>query len=328
MERTAADLVAVGMAEAVATLPAPLRAVAEHHLGLAAGQGGPAGSAGLGKCVRAALTLASAVAGGGREADAVAGAVAVELLHNFTLLHDDIMDGDRTRRHRTSAWVEFGVPAALLTGDALLVLALRVVTDLGIPAAGEAVQRSLQDLMHGQSADMSFQRRGDVSWDSYLEMASDKSGSLTSTACTLGATLAHAAPEVVDALCRFGRHLGVAFQCVDDVLGIWGDPARTGKPVGTDLLAGKKTLPVLAALAAGGAPARQVDRLYRDGGIGTGLLREMTDVIEQAGGRAAAEAEARRQIDLAQHCLEREDIASPGRAALRALAAEVIHRDH
>lgn len=329
MEATAADAVAAGLAEAVATLPAPLRAVAEYHLGLAAGPSGPAGGPGPGKCVRAALTLASAVAGRGRETDAMAGAVSVELVHNFTLLHDDIMDGDRMRRHRPSAWVKFGVPAALLTGDALLVLALRTVTDLGVPAATEAVLRSLHALMRGQTTDIYSHPRSDVSVDSYLEMAADKSGSLLSTACAVGAALVHAAPQVVDALSRFGGHMGVAFQCIDDVLGIWGDPARTGKPVGADLLAGKKTLPVLAALAAGGAPARQVDRLFgADSLIAPAYLPELTCAIEQAGGRTVAEIEARRQVELALRCLERQELAPSGRAALTALATEVIHRDH
>ncbi|MFP3989461.1 polyprenyl synthetase family protein [Streptomyces sp. E11-3] len=145
--------------------------------------------------------------------------------------------------------------------------------------------RSLQDLMHGQSADMAFQRGGDVSRDDYLVMAAGKSGSLASTACVLGAILAQATPEAVGALGCFGRHLGVAFQCVDDMLGIWGDAALTGKPVGADLLARRRTLPVLAALEAGGKPARQVERLYGDGGLGPVWLQELMEAIENAGGR-------------------------------------------
>ncbi|WP_328314809.1 polyprenyl synthetase family protein [Streptomyces sp. NBC_00442] len=313
----------------MSTLPEALRRVATYQLGLPVASRAPAAAVAGGKGVRPALALACAVAGGGCETDAVAAAVAVELVHNFTLLHDDIMDGDRTRRHRPAAWVEFGVPATVLAGDALLMLALRVLTHTGSLAAVALLVESLQQLVHGQSADTSFEQCGLITMDDYLDMAAGKTGALTSSACSLGAVLAQASPGVVQALGRFGRHLGVAFQCVDDVLGIWGDTARTGKPVGADLLARKKTLPVLAALSRDRATAAPIARLYGvPGRLSPGQVQELTRKIERAGGRAAAESEAARQVEEALRCLEREDIPPSARMALGTLAAQAVHRDH
>ncbi|MGI5466161.1 polyprenyl synthetase family protein [Streptomyces sp. CA-132043] len=238
------------------------------------------------------------------------------------------MDGDRIQWHRPAAWVEFGIPTALLTGDALLALALDIVADTGNPAAVATFSQTLQDLLHGQSADMTFEQRGTVGADEYLEMAAGKTGALTSGACAIGAILAQATPEAVQALHGFGRRLGVAFQCIDDVLSIWGDPTRTGKPVGTDLQARKRTLPVLATLAAGGEPARKIRHLYAGAGrLGPVQMRELADAIGHAGRRAVAETEAQRQTELALNCLERKAITSPARTALGALSLQMTQRD-
>ena len=321
------DVVQAAIRDAVGTLPGGVRTVAEYHLGMP-GSGAVTLLPSRGKMLRAGFVLASARAVGGWEQDAVPGAVAVELLHNFSLLHDDIIDGDPVRRHRPAAWVEYGVPAALLAGDALLVLALRVVADTGVDQAARLVVEVLNDLMRGQSDDVAFTRREDLTVEDYWPMAEGKTGALVGGACMLGAVLAAGDPGQVEALGGFGRDVGVAFQCVDDVLGIWGDPVRTGKPVGTDLVARRNTLPVLAAVAAGGPAARRVSELYADPApLDAGQLAELAELIELAGGRAVAEAAAAERVELALRRLGVEGLDVAGRTELAALATDMIDRD-
>lgn len=259
-----------------------------------------------GKTVRPALTLLSAVAVGGTARSALPGAVAVELVHDFTLLHDDVIDGDALRRHRPAAWSVFGTPAAVLTGDALLVAAVRTVADAPSEHAAVAVQElvdTLTDLVRGQSLDVEFEGAPEVSVAQYLAMAEGKTGSLMGCACALGGLLAGADSSRVSGLREFGRRLGTAFQCADDLLGIWGRTARSGKPVGADL-AHKRSLPVVAALASTNPAARHLRSLYRlPRPLDEGEVELARDLVEKAGGRQAAEEEARRQLAAAMRAL-------------------------
>ena len=203
--------------------------------------------------------MLSARAVGGPEEQGICAAVAVELVHDFSLLHDDVMDGDLQRRHRPTAWSQFGVGEAVLAGDALLSLATEVVLESGSPYVLEGVRslhRDVAELLGGQAMDMEFESRTDVTLDESMRMAAGKTGALLGCACSLGAQLAGGSPDQVEALRLFGRELGMAFQLVDDLLGVWGDPAVTGKPVLADLRQRKKSLPITAAmsLCGGGLP--------------------------------------------------------------------------
>jgi geranylgeranyl diphosphate synthase type I len=277
--------------------------------------------------MRAALVLTCARAVGGCQISAVAGAVAVELVHGFSLLHDDIMDGDRLRRHRPAAWVQFGIPAALLTGDALLAQAVRVLEQTNSPQAVSVLVEALDDLMRGQSLDMQFEKRVQVTLDEYRVMAEGKTGALIGAACALGAVLAGAPEPTVRALDRFGRCAGIAFQCVDDVLGLWGDPERMGKPVGGDVAGGKKTYPLLAALSAPGRAGSRVRDLYAGPGAWSSeRVTELVEAVEEAGGRVAAEQEARAQMQQALNVLSEAQLLASARAELAALAEGMISR--
>ncbi len=135
------------------------------------------------------------------------------------------MDRDLTRRHRPTAWAVFGVGPAILAGDALLVLAMDVLVEGGRPgaeAAARMLSRSVKELVEGQVADLTFERRQDVGLPECLAMAEAKTGSLIGTACAIGAVFGGGRPEQIDELRQFGRELGVAYQLVDDLLGIWG----------------------------------------------------------------------------------------------------------
>ncbi|MGW5787028.1 polyprenyl synthetase family protein [Streptomyces sp. NPDC003757] len=304
------DMLAPALRSAVESLPAGESLVARYHRGWYEADGAPREAAsGGGKAVRPALALLSAAAVGADPSDAVPAAVAVELVHDFTLLHDDVIDGDVLRRHRPAAWSLFGTPAAVLTGDALLAAALRVLSQVPAGRSEAAVRElvgTLLELVEGQSRDVAFEKAHEVSVADYLAMAAGKTGSLIGCACALGGVLAGADAVRVGRLREFGRSLGVAFQCTDDILGIWGRSARSGKPVGADLAARKKSLPVVAALAARGPAAERLRELYR-----TPHRPEATDVdlarrlVEEAGGRQAAEDEARRHLAAALRSLSK-----------------------
>ncbi|MDT7845495.1 polyprenyl synthetase family protein [Streptomyces justiciae] len=286
--------------------------------------GGASAVASGGKGVRQALAVLGAEAVGAPARAGVPAAVAVELLHTFSLVHDDIMDGDTARRGRATAWKAYGTGPAVLAGDALFALAVEILAETGHgPAAVRLTARALGDLVRGQADDLLFADRpwtgpGRVRPAEYRAMAEHKTGALLGCALGLGALLGGAPAAAVGALDRAGRHIGIAFQVVDDVLGIWGDPAVTGKPVHADLRERKKTYPVLVALDAPG-----LAELLETGD----RPAEATALIEEAGGRAAALAEARRHLDAAQASLDEVLLEATALHELRCLLDFLVRRD-
>ncbi|MFJ7202322.1 family 2 encapsulin nanocompartment cargo protein polyprenyl transferase [Streptomyces sp. NPDC098789] len=308
-------------------LPGSMRSVAMYHFGWEQADGTPAAGQ-AGKAIRPALVLASAQALGGHAEDAVPAAIAVELAHNFTLLHDDVIDEDVRRRGRATAWSVFGVPEAIISGDAMMALALQQLAEDPHPASGRASARlsaCVIELCGGQQADIGFERRERVSLDECLSMAMAKTGALLGCACALGALYAGAGPEEVDAMDAFGREAGLAFQLIDDLIGIWGDPEHTGKPAGADLKARKKSLPVVAALTSGTAAGAELAALYA-GPMEAADVRRAADAVERAGGRDWAQAHAADRMGRAVQQLARA-VPDPGAAdGLLALAEFVTRR--
>lgn len=254
-----------------------------------------------GKLLRPTLALAVAEAVGGTATAAVPAGVSVEAVHAFSLIHDDIMDRDETRRHRATVWKAFGVPMAMLAGDALLGLSTSVLLDVPADRVVRVLRRitgDTQRLIAGQAADLAFEVRDDVTVDDYTAMAIGKTGALISASCALGAELAGADAATVEVFARCGDRLGLAFQIVDDVLGIWGDAGTTGKPVFSDLRSRKKSYPVLCALNGSGPAARRLRELY----FGTEPLQleNVAHLVEEAGGREhARRAVARCAVEVA-----------------------------
>jgi geranylgeranyl diphosphate synthase type I len=316
---------------AVDTLPASMGRIAAYHFGWQDERGQPSEASG-GKAIRPALVLLTAEAVGGATASAVPSAVAVELVHNFSLLHDDVMDGDLTRRHRATAWTVFGTGAAVLAGDALLTLALEVLTGSGHSAAREQLRiltAAVLKLLDGQSADLAFEKRTDVGRAECLGMAEGKTGALLGGACALGALSGGGCPEQVEQLRGFGEHLGLAFQLVDDLLGIWGDPAVTGKPVHADLRTRKKSLPVVAALTSGTPAGRELGALYhREQPLSGADLVRAAELIDAAGGRDWSQTQADDLLAQALGRLESTGVGVRAGAELDALSRLIILRDH
>ncbi|MEI5101601.1 family 2 encapsulin nanocompartment cargo protein polyprenyl transferase [Streptomyces sp. PmtG] len=316
---------------AVDSLPGSMRRVALYHFGWECADGMPAvGSAG--KAIRPALVLAAVRALGGDPRAAVRAATAVELIHNFTLLHDDVMDRDTTRRHRPTAWTVFGDADVILAGEALQALAQRLLAEdphPGAPAAAARLAACVGELCAGQYADCAGEGRppGEVSLDECLALAEAKTGALLGCACAIGALYAGADADAAEALDGFGRQAGLAFQLIDDVIGIWGDPARTDESARADLAARKKSLPVVAALASGTTDGTTLAALYGRDPVDDDLDR-MALAVEVAGGRDWAQAQAAERMSLALGELARA-VPDPERAGgLLALAEFVTRRTH
>ncbi|MFD5340858.1 polyprenyl synthetase family protein [Streptomyces hawaiiensis] len=319
-------LVRPALEETVARLHPWVGEMAAYSFGWCEIGGAPTVAPG-GKGVRQALAVLGAEAAGAPGRAGVAAAVAVELVHAFSLLHDDIMDGDADRRGRPAVWKAYGTGPAVLAGDALFALAVETLAAQPGGAGGvRTLSVALGDLVRGQADDLLF---ADRPWtgpervrpDEYRAMAEHKTGALLGCAAGLGAVLGGAGPETVAALDRAGRHLGVAFQIVDDVLGVWGDPRVTGKPVHGDLRERKRTFPVLVAL---GSPTGGRIAALLESGDAPGTAAAL---IEEAGGRSAAMAEARRHITAVETALARVPLAAGAAGELRSLLAYVVRRD-
>ena len=318
---------------AVRSLPGSLSRIAADHFGWQNPDGTPS-DADPGKAIRPALVLAAAQSLGGpaRAEAAITAAASVELVHNFTLLHDDVMDHDVTRRHRPTAWSVFGTADAILAGDAMQALALRVLAEDSHPAAGRAAARlsaCIIELCEGQHSDCAFESRSDVSLEETLAMAEAKTGALLGCACAIGALYADADDTAVEAMDAFGRQVGLAFQLIDDLIGIWGDPAVTGKPVGADIAARKKSLPVVAALCSGTAAAEDLARIYAtEGTLAEEDLRRAAETIELAGGRDWAQIQAGDRMADALGHLSRAVPEGASADDLLTLAELVTRRSH
>lgn len=254
----------------------------------------------VGKRIRPLLCLMACEAVGGAPEDALPAAAAIEILHNFSLVHDDIEDRDETRRHRPTLWTLWGEAQAINVGDGMFALAYAALLRLrerDVPAATilAALERFTETcitLTEGQHLDLCFEEREQVSVDEYLRMIDGKTASLLATSLAIGAHIGGAAPEVVESLHHFGRSIGLAFQIRDDILGIWGDPDVTGKAAGNDILRRKKSLPLLYALEHPSV-GRRLRSLWRQGIDQTSLPHIMA-LLEEAGARSYAEESLRR----------------------------------
>ncbi|MFD8321464.1 polyprenyl synthetase family protein [Kitasatospora purpeofusca] len=337
--RRARELTEPLLREAVALLEPWTAMMSSYHLGWCAADGSPV-ELDSGKAVRPALAVLAAEAVGAPAEAALPGAAAAELIHNFSLIHDDIMDGDEERRRRPTVWKEFGVSGAILAGDALQVLAFDLLLAKGGPhgpAAAGHLAVALRELVEGQACDIRFSERpwsgpGTVTVAEYQAMAMAKTGALLAGASAMGAVLGGADRPLVHALAEAAGQLGLAFQCVDDILGIWGDPAVTGKPVRGDLRERKKSLPVVAASAASGTVARRLAELLADGRAPAGeeeaekVLLEAAALIEEGGGRRACEREAEQALARARASLDLVPMPAGVRAQYTALADSFVSR--
>ncbi|MBP1705073.1 MAG: Geranylgeranyl pyrophosphate synthase [Chloroflexi bacterium] len=298
-----------------------------YHMGLD-------GSGPSGKRMRPLLGLLAYASITGEYAPALPGAAAVELGHNFSLVHDDIEDADRERRHRPTLWVLHGVPQAINTGDAVFVLsriALHRLTELGFPDAKVLRLMRLYDetclaLCEGQYLDIwAGEHDQPMSVERYFDMIGRKTAALIAASIEAGALLATDDEAVVSRYRAFGWALGLAFQLNDDLLGIWGQETATGKQP-SDLARHKKTLPVIYALEHG-APADRARLLeiYARPDPGSAEVAEAVAILERSGAREFTRSEAHRYRDEALAQLDAAGVVRPeARARLEGIMRSVI----
>ena len=215
---------------------------------------------GGGKRLRPVLLLLTAEAFGGSAEEAMPAALAVEIFHNFTLLHDDIMDNADVRRGKPSVYAKWGGNVALLSGDAMLISAyksLAKVSSERLPRVLNIFSDMALEVCEGQQYDMDFESMSKVSVEEYMQMIERKTSALLSGSAMIGATMAGASDEDVKKIYRFATELGLAFQLQDDVLDSYGDTAL-GKKIGGDILEGKKTFLMVQALSRASEQEREV----------------------------------------------------------------------
>ncbi|MDP3064612.1 MAG: polyprenyl synthetase family protein [Chloroflexota bacterium] len=279
-----------------------IHSLLRYHLGWE-DQNGSALSDGAhqGKALRPTLCLFACEALGGDWRNALPAAAALELAHNFSLIHDDIQDGDRERRHRPTVWSLWGQPKALWAGNAMRILAdLAAASPSPCGAPAEAVARASQlltqryvEMIEGQYLDLSYEGRLDIAVEDYIYMVSHKTGALIRCAMELGAIMAGADDITVETFGGCGHLLGLAFQIKDDVLGIWGDTAVTGKAAGNDIWRRKKSFPVVYTFQhASGADRETLTRIYRANTLQAKDVERVLTIMEAAGARQYSEARA------------------------------------
>ncbi len=329
LERTRV-VVQPALAAAVDRLSADLVTPARYHFGWADADGTPLAGGRDGKGVRPTLALLSAEAVGAAAEVALPGAVAVELIHNFSLIHDDIVDDDAERRHRATVWKAFGTGNAIIVGDAMMALAFDLLLEEATPtrtAAAADLARATAAMIAGQNMDMSFESRDTVSVQECWEMVSRKTGALLAHASAVGAILAGAPVHTIKALRLFGDELGRGFQAMDDLLGIWGEPAVTGKPAGNDLRERKRSIPVTVALASGTGAGAMLADLYASEHLDEADIARAAALVEEAGGREVTAAAARECMHRAADALSAAHIETQAAGELLDLARFVVDRE-
>lgn len=304
-----------------------LRTMLAYHLGW---EGEGAGPEARGKRIRPLLVLLACSATGGEYHNALPAAAAVELVHNFSLIHDDIEDNSPLRRGRPTLWQRWGIPQAINAGDALYTLAFVELLRMGsftsplvTTQAVKLLHESCLHLTQGQYLDLSYENRNDLQIEDYWPMVAGKTAALLAACTGLGALAAETSSKTQQAMQEFGRLLGLAFQVQDDWLGIWGKEELTGKSAVSDLVAGKKSLPVLYGLAQRG---RFYER-WNQGVIHPEEVNAVVSMLEAAGAKEFTQKTADQLTQQALHSLETAHPQGEAGQALQELAYLLLNRN-
>ena len=290
-----------------------------------------------GKALRPTLCLLASEATGGTVASALPAAVSLELIHNFSLIHDDIQDGDETRHHRATLWAVWGEPKALVAGNGLRVIADRCLGTLVEEGVSFSVALEVQGVLteaylrmiEGQYLDLEYEGRPDIGLQSYLDMISRKTGALISCSLVLGSLIGSGDPSVVRSFRSCGRSLGMVFQIRDDVLGVWGDEESTGKPVGADIRRKKNTFPIVYAMSrAEGADKKALRDIYGASNVGDEEVAVALEVLENVGARRFAQSLAAEQCEQALDALSTVELGPAALQDFRDVANFLLIREY
>ncbi|XWX05063.1 polyprenyl synthetase family protein [Aggregatilineales bacterium SYSU G02658] len=283
-----------------------------------------------GKRLRPLLLLLCAHALDDHWQRALPAAAAVELLHNFSLIHDDIQDASPLRHRRLTVWKVWGIPNAINAGDAMFTLAYAALADLAEHVNASDMVHIWQvfnhtnlELTRGQHLDMRFESQNNVTVAEYISMISGKSAALIATCAHLGAFIASGSVEQAAHFAQFGLNLGIAFQIRDDILGIWGEESVTGKSAATDIDSRKKSLPVLYALAK--SPALQRTYLDEQSDVDS---RDIVRMLDEVGAREYALEQEAFYYQNASNALEQANPRAQMRPALDTFVQFLLNRQY
>ncbi len=323
--------------DALTGAPPFIRGVINYHFGWVDQNFEPA-SFESGKMLRPTLCLLVFDALTGSHKDALPVAAAIEMIHNFTLIHDDIEDNDLERRGRPTAWAIWGKPLAINVGDFLYTLAFKCTYQLNSTqftaertlATLGLITESCLKLTAGQDLDLRFEQIQDVSTDMYLDMVYKKTGALLEAAVLSGAILGAADEEIIKNYRAFARNIGLAFQVRDDILGIWGDVAKTGKSTDNDLRRKKKTLPVIYTLNKSTGQRREKLRaLYANPEpLSDAQIEFVRESLKWADACNYAQNKANGYIETAFSALNRINVSNQAQSELEAVAKFLVYRSH
>ena len=333
--RTYLDGVERAIDELLCTDDSDLGVMLRYHMGRVDEAGRPT-SLSQGKRLRPSLCMFACEAVGGAPEQALPAAAAIELVHNFSLIHDDIQDGDLQRHHRPTVWAVYGKPQAVQAGNAM-----RVLADLGVgrlmtetleapvaAACSRALSEACLEMIEGQVLDLDFEGRTDVDTAAYLRMIGLKTGALIRCSMYMGALAGGGDADTVGALARCGSHLGLVFQIRDDYLGIWGREDETGKPAGNDLRQKKNSLPVVYALErAGGEEREYIQYVYAKENVDDSDVASMVELLERLGVPAHMQRLAEQQATLVEEALGGVRTSESSRETLRELVHFLLTRD-
>ena len=286
-----------------------------------------------GKKIRPLMLLMVIEAFGKELMPALPAAAGIELLHNFSLIHDDIEDRGEMRRGRETLWKKWGAPQAINAGDTLFSIANASILSLRKNYKNKQVLdisryflKGCIKLTQGQYLDISFETQDQITLDQYWKMINGKTATLLAVSCRIGAILSNAGKKKQKLVEKFGRNLGLAFQVRDDYLGIWGDSAKIGKSSASDLVSGKKTLPILFGLQKNG----EFHELYsslKSSFSREESLQELTGLLTASGAKEKTEAEVERLTEKSLNALQASFPENQG-AMLQEMAESLLNREN
>lgn len=306
-----------------------------YYMGWADETGAPV-TATTGKAVRPSLCLFGCEAVGGTTSQAIPAAVAIEFIHNFSLVHDDIQDEDETRHGRKTIWAVWGKPKALVSGNVLRVVADSALHGLPSPGvdssravtAADLLTEAYLEMIEGQYLDISFEGRHDITMSDYRRMISRKTGALLRCSLHLGAAVGTDDPETVAAFRECGRALGYVFQIRDDVLGVWGQEEVTGKPVGSDIMRKKNSYPVVCAIEnADESDSKQLSSTYEKDELDEADVASVLEIMERVGVQEQASAEVGEWADMAMEAIAPIELSPSARQEIEEFTHFLMVRD-
>lgn len=286
-----------------------------------------------GKRIRPILTMLSCEAAGGKASDAIFAGIAVEIVHNFTLIHDDIMDRAAVRRNLPTVYKKWGENTAILAGDTMTALATKILLRTGnIPALGELVDEfatGIIEVCEGQALDLELGERADVSLDDYILMIDKKTAKMLELSAVVGGLIAGASPEVIQSLRKFANALGIAFQIQDDLLDAVAENAKFGKTIGGDILEGKKTYLILQAVRHLTEPNDKelMQEFLDNSGLQTVKVPMMIDIFRRTGVLKMASEEVSQRTERAHEMLNQLP-ETDARELLHKFADVLLAREH